>query len=471
MISFTICLLALIAGYFIYGKAVERIVGVDPNRQTPAYTLQDGVDFIPMSTWRIFMIQFLNIAGLGPIFGAILGAKFGVSSFLWIVLGSIFAGGMHDFVAGMLSLRHDGESLPEIIGRHLGETAKIVMIGFIVILMMLVGSVFVSGPAGLLANLTPDYMNASFWIVVIFLYYVLATLLPVDQIIGKIYPLFAAALLFMAIGILIMLYVHCPVIPELTDGLQNMHPEGLPIFPIMFISIACGAISGFHATQSPLMARCMKSERYALPVFYGAMITEGIVALIWAAAATAFFQTEGMEEANAAVIVNSITTKELGFIGGILALLGVIAAPITSGDTAFRSARLIVADFLHMEQKSISKRLIICIPLFLAAIGLLFYSLQDKNGFNIIWRYFAWFNQTLSVFTLWAITVYLVKHGKNYWISLLPALLMTCVCSTYIAIAPEGFSLPHNISIGIGLTIMTCAGLFFFMKKKGLSTN
>ena len=273
----------------------------------------------------------------------------------------------------------------------------------------------------------------------------------------------------MAIGILVMLYVHMPAIPELTDEMQNIHPEGLPIFPIMFISIACGAISGFHATQSPLMARCMKNERHALPVFYGAMITEGIVALVWAAAATAFFQVEGMGESNAAVIVNSITTKELGAIGGMLAILGVVAAPITSGDTAFRSARLIVADFLHLEQKSISKRMLICVPLFLAAMGLLFYSLRDKNGFNIIWRYFAWFNQTLSVFTLWAITVYLTKAGKNYWIALLPAMFMTCVCTTYIAVAPEGFSMPYALSIGIGLTAMTCFSLFFFWKKKDLN--
>ena len=290
MISFTFCLLFLIAGYFIYGKFVERIFGIDPNRQTPAYAYQDGVDFIPMSTWRIFMIQFLNIAGLGPIFGAVLGAKFGVASFLWIVLGSVFAGATHDFIAGMLSLRHKGESLPEIIGRHLGYGAKIAMRGFIVILMTLVGAVFVSGPAGLLANLTPAYLDTTFWIIVIFLYYVLATLLPVDKVIGKVYPLFAVALLFMAVGILVMLYVNRPDLPELTDGLQNMHPAGLPIFPIMFVSIACGAISGFHATQSPLMARCMKNERHALPVFYGAMITEGIVALIWAGAATAFFR-------------------------------------------------------------------------------------------------------------------------------------------------------------------------------------
>ena len=285
MITFTCCLIALIVGYFTYGKFVERVFGVDPSRVTPAFTKQDGVDYIPLPTWKIFMIQFLNIAGLGPIFGAIMGAKFGVASFLWIVLGSIFAGATHDFLSGMLSLRHDGESLPELIGRYLGNNFKQFMRGFTVILMILVGAVFVAGPAGLLAKLTPEYLDATFWIIVVFIYYILATLLPVDKIIGKIYPLFAIALLFMAVGILVMLFINQPPLPEITDGLSNTHPGGLPIFPIMFVSIACGAISGFHATQSPLMARCMKSEKYARPVFYGAMITEGIVALIWAAAA------------------------------------------------------------------------------------------------------------------------------------------------------------------------------------------
>ena len=308
MITFTLCLLALIAGYFTYGRLMERVFGPD-DRKTPALTKADGVDYIPLPTWKIFMIQFLNIAGLGPIFGAIMGAKFGTSSYLWIVLGSIFAGAVHDYFAGMLSLRHGGESLPEIIGRYLGLTTKQIMRGFTVLLMILVGSVFVAGPAGLLAKLTPESLDATFWIVVVFLYYILATLLPVDKIIGKIYPLFAVALLFMAVGILVMLYVNHPALPELWDGLQNTNPDAseLPIFPIMFVSIACGAISGFHATQSPLMARCMTSERHGRPVFYGAMITEGIVALIWAAAATYFFHENGMGENNAAVVVDAIT--------------------------------------------------------------------------------------------------------------------------------------------------------------------
>ena len=466
MITFTLCLLALIVGYFTYGRLMERVFGPD-DRKTPALTKADGVDYIPLPTWKIFMIQFLNIAGLGPIFGAIMGAKFGSSSYLWIVLGSIFAGAVHDYFAGMLSLRHEGESLPEIIGRYLGLTTKQIMRGFTVILMILVGSVFVAGPAGLLAKLTPESLDATFWIIVVFIYYILATLLPVDKIIGKIYPLFAIALLFMAVGILVMLFINQPPLPEITDGLSNTHPGGLPIFPIMFVSIACGAISGFHATQSPLMARCMKSEKYARPVFYGAMITEGIVALIWAAAATYFFHNNGMEENNAAVVVDSITKEWLGAVGGVLAILGVIAAPITSGDTAFRSARLIVADFLQMEQKTVVKRLMICIPMFIVAIGILLYSQKDKDGFDMIWRYFAWSNQTLAVFTLWALTVYLVQAKKLYVITLIPALFMTAVCSTYIFVAPEGFGLSSGFSQLLGLLVtLIVFGIFLVWKRK-----
>ncbi len=411
------------------------------------------------------MIQFLNIAGLGPIFGAILGAKFGTASYLWIVLGSIFAGATHDYFAGMLSIRNGGESLPEIIGRYLGMTTRQVMMVFTVVLMVLVGAVFIAGPAGLLAKLTPDTMDATFWIIVIFVYYLLATMLPIDKVIGKIYPLFAIALLFMAFGILTMLFVHHPQLPELWDGLSNTHPAAatLPIFPIMFVSIACGAVSGFHATQSPLMARCMKNEKQGQPIFYGAMIAEGIVALIWAAAATHFFHENGMDESNASVVVDSITREWLGVIGGALTILGVIAAPITSGDTALRSARLMIADFIGLEQKSIRRRLYISVPLFLCTFGILIYSLHDKEGFNMIWRYFAWTNQTLSVFTFWTITVYLAKSGKNYWITLIPALFMTAVCTTYIAIAPEGFSISHTISYVIGAISVVISSVLFTM--------
>ncbi len=467
MLTFTICLLILVGGYFTYGRYIERIFGPDAKRLTPAITKADGVDYIPLPTWKIFMIQFLNIAGLGPIFGAIMGAKFGTASYLWIVFGSVLAGATHDYLAGMLSLRHGGESLPEIIGRYLGFTTKQVMRGFTVILMILVGAVFVAGPAGLLAKLTPDSLNVTFWIIVVFIYYIIATLLPIDKIIGKIYPVFAVALLFMAVGILVMLYVYYPDLPEVWEGVQNIHPNAavLPIFPVMFVSIACGAISGFHATQSPLMARCMTNEKYGRPVFYGAMITEGIVALIWAAAATYFYHENGTSESNASVIVDAITRNWLGTVGGILAILGVVAAPITSGDTAFRSARLIVADFMKMEQKSIRRRLYICIPMFIIAVCLLLYSLKDAEGFDKIWRYFAWGNQTLAVFTLWAVTVFLVKARKNYWVTFIPALFMTSVCATYICIAPEGLHQSHFISYCVGIACVLIAIIWFLSWK------
>ena len=474
MISFSICLLALIVGYFVYGRYVDKVFCPNITQQTPAIVKNDGVDYMPLPTWKVFMIQFLNIAGLGPIFGAIMGAKFGTSSYIWIVLGCIFAGATHDYFAGMLSIRHGGESLPEIIGRYLGATTRQVMRVFTVVLMILVGAVFVAGPAGLLAKLTPEHLDISFWIIVVFIYYMLATLLPIDKIIGKIYPLFAIALLFMALGILVMLFINSPVLPEFWDGIQNTHPKAssLPIFPVMFVSIACGAISGFHATQSPMMARCMKNEKYGRPVFYGAMITEGIIALIWAAAANYFYYENGMGETNASVIVDSITKNWLGVLGGGLAILGVIAAPITSGDTAFRSARLIVADFMGMEQRSIRRRLYICVPMFLAAIALLLYSMKDKDGFDMIWRYFAWTNQTLSVFTLWAITVYLVTKEKNYWITLIPALFMTCVCSSYFCIAPEGLGLPSIVAYGIGIGCVVIAiAWFLYWKFKRLKKN
>ena len=334
------------------------------------------------------------------------------------------------------------------------------------ILMILVGAVFVSGPAELLAGMTPDWMSSIFWIIVIFLYYILATILPVDKIIGKIYPLFAIALLFMAIGILVMLYIKSPELPEIWNGFGTKYEKN-PIFPMMFISIACGAISGFHATQSPLMARCMTSEKHCRPIFYGAMVAEGIVALIWAAAATYFFQENGIIDQitgraySGAAVATTISKEWLGAFGGILAILGIVAAPITSGDTALRSARLIAADFLHIDQRPISKRLLICLPLFFITMGVLLYSLQDAEGFKIIWRYFAWCNQTLSVFTLWAITVYLVRSGKNFYIALLPALLMTTVCATYICIAPEGLALPATASYLIGGTCLLIALVWF----------
>lgn len=451
MTTFLLALLLLIVGYFVYGKYVTKLFDPDPNRKTPAVEMADGVDYIPMPTWKLFMIQFLNIAGLGPIFGAIMGAQFGTASYLWIVFGTIFAGAVHDFFSGTISLRNRGANLPEIIGMYLGEKTRKIMIVFILVLMVLVGAVFVSGPAELLAAMTPSYLNAFFWMGVIFLYYLLATLLPIDKIIGKIYPLFAIALLFMALGIFVVLLIQWPALPEIWDGFGTKY-DANPIFPMMFISIACGAISGFHATQSPMMARCMKNEKHARPVFYGAMVTEGIVALIWAAAATWFYGEYGTVDTatgapySGAMVATRISVEWLGTIGGIVAILGIVAAPITSGDTALRSARLIAADMLHIEQKSLRKRLLICLPLFLLTMGILVFSLVNADGFKIIWRYFAWCNQTLAVFSLWAITVHLVMKGKNYFITLIPALFMTAVTLCYILMAPEGFGLPATPS-------------------------
>ncbi|MFR9594343.1 MAG: carbon starvation CstA family protein, partial [Rikenellaceae bacterium] len=423
---------------------IERVFSPDPSRPTPAVTQADGVDYMPLPAWKIFTIQFLNIAGIGPIFGAIMGAKFGVASYLWIVLGTLFAGAVHDYLAGMISLRNGGESLPESVKRYLGATTGQIMRFITVILLMLVVAVFVASPAGLLANLTSgiDILSLNFWIVAIFIYYVVAALLPIDKIIGRIYPIFAVALIFMAVGILVMLFVNGVKLPELTDGIAHHPNPTLEIFPMMFISIACGAISGFHASQSPMMARCMTNEKQGRPIFYGAMVAEGIVALIWAAAATYYFGEHGMDENSPAVIVNSITRNWLGVAGALLATLGVIFAPITSGDTALRSARLIIADILHLEQKSIKGRMTITIPLIIITMGILIYSLRDQEGFNIIWRYFAFTNQLLSVFTLWMITVYLVKKGGKFIVTLLPALFMTAVTSCYVIVAGECFALP-----------------------------
>lgn len=473
MITFSISIVLLILGYIFYGRVVEKLFGSDPNRITPAYYMQDGVDFIPMKSWKIFMIQFLNIAGLGPIFGAIMGAKFGSASFLWIVFGSIFAGGVHDYIAGMISLRNDGASLAEIHGKYLGKGVKQFMRAFLVVLMVVVGVVFVVGPAGLLAKLTPDHLDATFWIVVILIYYLLATLLPIDKIIGKVYPIFGFCLIFMALGILVAIYVNQPDLPEIWEGLGNKMPnaESNPIFPMMFISIACGAISGFHATQSPLMARCMTNEKLGRPVFYGAMITEGLVALIWAAAASDFFfNTDAgyaifLEGGNPAIVIDSITKAWLGKFGAVLAVLGVIFAPISTGDTAFRSARLLVADFLHYDQKPIYKRLVISIPLFIAGFGILMYSIKDADGFDTIWRYFSWSNQLLAVVTLWAVTVFLVQEKKFFYLTLLPALFMTMVCSTFIFISErEGFGLDDSLSyvIGGGITLLALSGFIIW---------
>lgn len=484
MFSFVVSLVALVAGYFIYGRVVEKVFGVDSSRKTPAITKADGVDYIPMPAWKVYMIQFLNIAGTGPIFGAIMGAKFGPSAYLWIVFGCIFAGAVHDYMTGMLSIRNNGAGLPDLVGEYLGKGTKTFILAFSIIVLMLVGTVFVFSPALILGDVAGDGSKIAVmaWVGVIFLYYLLATLMPIDKIIGRIYPVFSFALLFMAVVLMVCLFVKWPALPEIWDGLGNLGESkgllsGQPVFPCLFITIACGAVSGFHATQSPLMARCVADEKLGRPVFYGAMITEGIVALIWATVASWFFYGGGAAEvgsglsAAAPEVVVKVSEGWLGILGGILAILGVVAAPITSGDTAFRSARLIVADFLHLPQKPIRNRLIISIPLFILASFLLWYNIADEDGFNVIWRYFGWANQTLAVFMLWTAIAYLVKYrgGMSFMLTLLPAAFMTAVCVTYLCVAKIGLNLPvtWNWYIGISTFVLSLAVFsILYMRRK-----
>lgn len=490
MVTFIASFLLLILGYLFYGAVVDKVFGADPQRKTPCYTSQDGVDYMPMPTWKVFLIQFLNIAGTGPIFGAIQGILFGPGAYLWIVLGCIFGGAVHDYLSGMISIRKNGASLPEIIGDNLGQVMRIIMRVLSLVLMILVGAVFVTTPADILDGMMADdgfLWSKTFWVVIIFVYYILATLLPIDKLIGKIYPLFGLALLVMAVGVGYGILAKDGTLPEITDAFTNHHPaSNIPIFPGLCITIACGAVSGFHATQSPMMARCLKNEKYGRPIFYGAMITEGLVALIWAAAAIKFADSLDVAgntpyekllaamvnpetgKASPAILVNSICHSWLGTVGAVLAVLGVVAAPVTSGDTAFRSARLIAADFMHYKQNKLYKRLILSVPLFLLSAVLMFVN------FDILWRYFAWFNQTLAAITLWAITAWLTKRsvaeGKKkyaFLVSLLPALWMTLICSTYIMIAPEGFQLNYLVSYSLGAvaTVGTLVGYIIWVNK------
>lgn len=463
MTQFIIGIIILIVGYFVYGKVVDDHFGSDDNIITPAHRLGDGIDFVPMSTPKVFLIQLLNIAGLGPIFGAIQGALFGPMAFVWIALGSVFAGGVHDYFSGMLSIRHDGQSISEIVGIYLGEGARKVMRVFSVVLLVLVGTVFMSGPAGLLANLKLFGLGSvNVWLAIVFAYYFIATVVPVDKVIGKIYPLFGLSLLIMAGGIGFKIITGGYQLPAFTTA--SLHPAGLPIWAVLFTTIACGAISGFHATQSPMMARCMQKESHGRPVFYGSMIAEGIIAMIWAAAAMVFFDgIPALSEALAtgggpAGVVNTISLSLLGPVGGILAMLGVVAAPITSGDTAFRSARLTIADAAGYKQGPIKNRMMLAVPLFLVAFGL------TRIDFNIIWRYFAWSNQTLAMIVLWAAAAYLVNENKAHWMASIPATFMTAVSITYIFQAPEGFRLPTTIAYPAGIIAALAAIAIFFIK-------
>lgn len=486
MITFIVCLVLLVAAYFLYGSYLDRVAGIKNSTEVPSKTMFDGVDYIPMPRWKTFLIQLLNIAGLGPIFGALLGAAYGPVAFVWITLGGIFFGAMHDFFAGVISLRNGGLSLPEIVGKYLGGGVKSAMRWISVFLMIMVGAVFMSQPAELIAArisapalsevvafASPAGHTFSLLLIIILaailVYYLVATVLPIDKIIGRIYPLFGGLLIFMALGILWALFgEYGSQIPEF-DGFKNMkaQSEKFPLVPMLFTTIACGAISGFHATQSPLMARCMRNENESRVVFYGAMISESVIALIWAAIGMAFWGgVEGLNGAiaehggSAAVLVDKIATSTLGQTLAYCVVFGVVACAITSGDTAFRSARLIVADMFGIEQKSTSKRLWVSFPIF--ALGLVIILLLP---FGTMWSYFAWANQALAVFTLWTITVWLHHRGKSIWISLIPALVMTYVCASYIFVSPLMFGMSNRLAaylLGGVLTLLIAA----FMLRK-----
>lgn len=464
MITFWIAVAGLLVGYVIYGAITERVFGIDNSRPTPACSMEDGVDFVPMSNWRIFLVQFLNIAGVGPIFGAIAGACWGPVAYLWIVLGTIFAGGVHDYLSGMMSLRNNGQSVSELVRQYLGRSNYYVMLLFSVVLLLLVGVVFVRSPADLIQHLgtgwngdiLPD--SAAFWVVVIFCYYIAATLLPIDKIIGRIYPVFGLLLLIMAGGLVAGVMAGGYTMPEMT--LENLDPRHTSLFPYLFITIACGAISGFHSTQSPIMARCIKTEKAGRRVFYGAMVAEGIVALIWAMAAQAYFgSTTALAAAGTpAVVVHTVSFGLLGVTGGVLAVFGVIACPITSGDTAFRSARLIIADCLRLPQKKWWPRLVIAIPLFAVAIAI------TSVNFDVIWRYFAWSNQTLATIVLWTGGAYLVRYGRWYWIAIIPGTFMTAVTVSYILQAREGLGINPEVANICGVVAAVVALVAFLLR-------
>jgi carbon starvation protein CstA len=451
MFLFLSCVLLLLLGYALYGALVERVFGIERDRPTPAMSQADGVDFVPMPTWKVFLIQLLDIAGIGPIFGPILGALYGPQALLWIVFGSIFAGAVHDFFSGMLSVRHGGQSIPEVVGDALGRPARHVMRFFSVLLLLLVGVVFVLSPAKLLAGMTP--LTTGTFVLLIFAYYFIATIVPIHQIIGRFYPFFGGLLIFMTLGIGAGILVGgYEVLPNRDFG-TNVHPRELPLWPLLFIVLSCGALSGFHSTQSPLMARCLKTERHGRVVFYGAMIAEGIIALIWATVGLSFYESpEALQTVIAAgspaAVVDEVSRTLLGPVGGVLAILGVIILPITSGDTAFRSTRLILAESFRLPQRAVAKRLLIAVPLF--AVG----AILTQVDFNLIWRYFGWANQTLATLVLWAGAIYLRNNGKAawHWIASLPAAFMTAVCLSFIGWAEIGLGLRYDLSVGVGVS-------------------
>lgn len=490
MFSFLLSLVSLIVGYLVYGRVVERVFGPD-DRETPALQKADGIDYIVLPGWRIFMIQFLNIAGTGPIFGAIMGMWFGPSAYLWIVLGCIFGGTVHDYLSGMLSLRHNGQGLPELTDRYLGSGARKGLVVFTMMMMMLVGAFFVYCPAIILAGIWGEKMM---WVYVIFIYYIATTMLPIDKVIGRIYPLFALSMLFMVVALGVVLCIKHPTLPEVWDGLGNWGTERLgltqPLFPALFVTIACGAVSGFHATQSPMMARCMKSERQGRAVFYGAMITEGIVALVWATISSYFFFQGGWREVctpeviakfegqtelsliqffDAPTVVNTICASWLGTAGSVLALLGIVAAPITTGGSSFRAARLILAETFGWSQTSVRNRLLLSLPVFAVGIALLAWQIGNPSGFGTVWQYVAWGTQVMAAITLWMCTVYLVQEKKAYGITLIPAVFMTMVVTDFFFVSPTILGLNYVFSLGMATAVTIIALIRFFVWKRSCS--
>lgn len=461
MLSFIGGIVLLILGYVVYAQVIVKNFGVEVDRDTPAYVLEDGSDYVPMSEQKNWLIQLLNIAGTGPIFGPIMGALYGPVAFVWIVIGNIFAGAVHDYYLGMISLRNNGDHLPSLAGKYLGNSMKHIVNVFASLLLLLVGTVFVTSPASLLANLTPGFMNRWVWVVIIFIYYFLSTILPIDKIIGRIYPFFGAILLLSCVGVLVTLVTSGNIVnvPEIT--LQNMHPAGASIIPGIFFTISCGAMSGFHATQSPIISRTIQKEGQGRWVFYGAMITEGIIAMIWAAAAMALFDRVDLSEiintGTASAAVSDISMRLLGPVGGTIAILGVIVLPITSGDTAFRSLRMIIADYIKLEQKPLRHRFAISIPIFAISVALMFID------FNILWRYFNWANQATAVIALFVSTAYLMYKSRNFWVTLIPGIFMLYMVVLYLLTEKIGFGLEMQVSYFIA-TAVTALLLAIFLR-------
>ena len=460
---FLLATAGLVVGYLIYGTIVAKVFGADPNRPTPAITKADGVDFVAMPTWKVWLVQLLNIAGVGPVFGPILGALYGPAALVWIVIGSIFAGAVHDYMSGMLSIRYGGCNLPVIVGNTLGGVAKQLMRVFAVILLVLVGVVFAKAPAGLLAKMTPEAMTFNVWLGIIFAYYFIATIMPIDKIIGRLYPIFGAVLLIMAFGMTVMMFASPDVVFYNSAAWTNQHPKQLPLYPLVFITIACGALSGFHSTQSPLMARCLNNEKHGKSVFYGGMIAEGFIGLVWATVGMSFYHgPEALQQALAsggpATVVHDSAIALMGGFGGLLAILGVVALPVTSGDTAFRAARLTIAEVFNYSQRPIPSRLLLAVPIF--AVGLVL----CQVGFDTIWNYFGWSNQSLASIVLWSGAVYLASHGRCHWICTVPAVFMTAVCTTFICYSPKlGFGIPIETSNIIGIAVALAAFVCFMI--------